>query len=194
MILILDNYDSFTYNLVHSIDENEEITVIRNDEMTPEEAERLSPDALIISPGPGRPSAAGYSEEYVRYFKDKIPILGICLGHQAICEAFGGEIDHAKAIVHGKKDKIILEENEIFKDLKNPIEAGRYHSLSAVRKSLPDKLEIIAETDDGEIMAVKHEDYPIWGLQFHPESIMTETGKQILKNFLEVRGDTGSDQ
>lgn len=187
MILILDNYDSFTYNLVHSILKDKEIKVIRNDLLTPEEAEKLEPRYLIISPGPGYPSQAGYSEEYINYFKGKIPILGICLGHQAIGETFGGEIVHAKEIMHGRKDKIQLKETSIFKNLDSIIEAGRYHSLAINRENLPDSLEIIAETDDNEIMAVKHKDYPIWGIQFHPESIMTKDGVTIINNFLEEK-------
>lgn len=185
MILILDNYDSFTYNLVHSIESDQEMLVLRNDALTPEEAYKLSPDLLIISPGPGKPSDAGYSEEYIEFFKDKIPILGICLGHQAIGEVFGGKVIHAKEIMHGRKDTVYLEENPIFKGLEREIEAGRYHSLALERESLPEKLEIIAQTQDEEIMGVKHKDYPIWGLQFHPESIMTADGKTIIKNFIE---------
>ncbi len=186
MILILDNYDSFTYNLVHSIEDDQEIKVIRNDKLTPIEAEKLKPDFLIISPGPGYPIDAGYSIDYVKFFKDKIPILGICLGHQAICEAFGSTIVKAKEIMHGMKDKVSIDDNEIFKGLSPEIEVGRYHSLAVDRNTLPDELEIISESVDKEVMAVKHKKFPIWGLQFHPESIMTNDGKTILKNFLEV--------
>ncbi len=186
MILILDNYDSFTYNLVQTAYNGEEIKVIRNDILKPEEAELLSPRALIISPGPGYPKDAGYSEDYVEYFKEKIPILGICLGHQAICETFGGEIVQAKEIMHGREDKINLNNSLIFKSCPNQINAGRYHSLVVSKESLPDCFEIIATTDDGEIMGVKHKKYRIWGLQFHPESIMTKEGELIINNFLEV--------
>lgn len=185
MILLLDNYDSFTYNLVHSIDPELEIKVIRNDELRPEEATKYNPEYLVISPGPGKPSDAGFTEDYIQYFKDQIPILGICLGHQAICEVFNSEIIHAKSIKHGIKDQITILEDPIFQGLTDRIEVGRYHSLAVNPDNISPDLKIIALADDGEIMGVKHKDYPIWGLQFHPESIMTPEGKLMLKNFLE---------
>lgn len=189
MILVLDNYDSFTYNLVHSIYENEEIKVIRNDELKPEEVEDLSPRVLIISPGPGKPVDAGYTEDFIRYFKNKIPILGICLGHQAIGEVFGGTVRKANKVMHGQKDLITIYEDPIFKGFENKINVGRYHSLVVDKDTLPDCFKVIALADDGELMGIKHKEYPIWGLQFHPESIMTEDGIRILKNFLEINND-----
>lgn len=186
MILIIDNYDSFSYNLYQLVGELcPDIRVIRNDEMTVKEIEELKPSHIIISPGPGRPKEAGICEESILYFKDKLPILGVCLGHQAICEAFGAEITYAKTLMHGKRcDVHIASGSPIFMGLPPVSEVARYHSLAAQRESLPDELIIIAEADDGEIMGVKHRDRDIYGLQFHPESIMTAGGRTILENFL----------
>ena len=186
MILLIDNYDSFSYNLyqlVGSIDPD--IKVIRNDEMTVEEIEKLNPDRIIISPGPGKPADAGICEEVIRYFAGRIPILGVCLGHQAICEAFGGQVSYAAKLMHGKMSLVSVDtESPLFKGLDKKIEVARYHSLSAVRDKLPDCLKVTAQSDDGEIMAVMHRDYPVYGVQFHPESILTPKGMVILKNFI----------
>lgn len=186
MIILIDNYDSFSYNLFQYIGEiNSDIKVIKNDELTVSEIEKLSPRALIISPGPGKPSDAGICEEAVKKLAGKIPMLGICLGHQAICEAFGGKIGYAKKLMHGKPSDIKVDTDSVlFNGLTERIKAARYHSLAAWRESLPDKLKITAVSDDGEIMAVEHKDYPVYGLQFHPESIMTPDGKKILTNFM----------
>jgi anthranilate synthase component 2 len=186
MILLIDNYDSFSYNLyqlVGAIDPD--ITVIRNDAMTPREMEALHPDCLLISPGPGHPADAGYCIEAIRYFAGKLPILGVCLGHQAICEAFGATVSYAKQLMHGKQSPTHLDAAcPLFAGLPEEIPVARYHSLAAVEDTMPDCLQVVAKTDDGEIMAVQHRDYPIFGLQFHPESILTPDGPQILKNFL----------
>ena len=188
MILLIDNYDSFSYNLYQLIGcINPDIRVIRNDELTVEEIEALSPSHIIVSPGPGKPADAGICEECILRFAGKVPILGVCLGHQAICEAFGGVVDHAKALMHGKASIATLNtESEIFKGLESREQVARYHSLSARKETLPSCLEVIAETEDGEIMAVSHRDYSVFGLQFHPESIMTPEGRTILKNFLSL--------
>ena len=183
MILLIDNYDSFSYNLYQCIGAiNQDIKVVRNDELTVEEIMKLNPSHIIISPGPGRPSYAGIIEELVK--KDNnIPILGICLGHQAICEAYGAKIVHAPTIMHGKKDLIeVNTRTQIFSGLNSKIVAGRYHSLMAI--DLPEELEVIAKSNDGVIMAVKHKTKKIYGIQFHPESILTPAGKIIIKNFL----------
>jgi anthranilate synthase component 2 len=188
MILLIDNYDSFSYNLVHLAGAvNPDIRVIRNDEMTIEEIRALSPSHLILSPGPGYPKDAGICEEAVIAFKGKLPILGVCLGHQAICEAFGAVIAPAVRLMHGKQCPIRIDNHcPIFCGLPDIIEAARYHSLIAKKDTLPDVLEIIAEDDLGEIMAVRHRDYSIYGLQFHPESFLTPQGKTIMQNFLSL--------
>jgi anthranilate synthase component 2 len=190
MILIIDNYDSFTYNLYQLAGViNPDIKVIRNDELPISEIEKLNPSHIIISPGPGRPKDAGACEEAALHFAGKIPILGICLGHQAICEAFGGEITYAAELFHGKASSIHIANGcPVFKGLPPIIEAGRYHSLAAKRSSLPDELLVIAEDFDGEIMGVKHRDHEIYGLQFHPESILTKNGHLIISNFLSIGG------
>lgn len=187
MILLIDNYDSFSYNLFQLIGEvNSDISVYRNDKITIEEIENLNPQAIILSPGPGKPEDAGICIDVVREFHDKIPILGVCLGHQSICAAFGGEISYAKRLMHGKSSDIYLDYDFIFKGLPSEITVGRYHSLSLVGDTLPDCLEIISKSkDDGEIMAVKHKDFNIYGLQFHPESILTPDGITIIENFME---------
>ena len=187
MILLIDNYDSFSYNLFQLVGEiNPDIKVSRNDKITIQEINDLSPECIILSPGPGRPENAGICIDIVKEFHDKIPILGVCLGHQAICAAFGGNISHAKRLMHGKSSKISLDYDFIFKELPAEISVGRYHSLSLVKDTLPECLEIISKSkDDGEIMAVKHKDYNVYGLQFHPESILTPDGLTILRNFAE---------
>lgn len=189
MILLIDNYDSFSYNLYQLIGSiRDDIKVIRNDEMTVNEIEKLNPELIFFSPGPGKPSEAGICIETVKYFAGKIPILGVCLGHQAICEAFGGVVSYAKELMHGKTSIAKLDtESRIFKGMDREIQVARYHSLAAIKESLPDCLKIIAETDDGEIMAVEHKEYPVYGLQFHPESVLTPDGYKIMENFLERR-------
>ena len=187
MILLIDNYDSFSYNLFQLIGKiNPDIQVSRNDKITIEEISDLNPECIILSPGPGKPENAGICIDIVKEFHDRIPILGVCLGHQAICAAFGGEISHARRLMHGKSSDISLDYDFIFKGLPSEINVGRYHSLSLVEDTLPDELEIISKArDDREIMAVKHKDYNVYGLQFHPESILTPDGLTIMQNFLE---------
>ncbi len=188
MILLIDNYDSFSYNLYQLIGTiNPDIKVIRNDEMSVNDIEKLDPAHIIISPGPGKPQDAGICEDVIRYFADRKPILGVCLGHQAICEAFGGLVDHASKLMHGKASSVKIDtSSRIFKGLGNELRVARYHSLSAVENKLPSCLRITARSDDGEIMAVEHRDHPVFGLQFHPESILTEKGNVILRNFLDI--------
>lgn len=186
MILLIDNYDSFSYNLYQLIGQvNDDIEVYRNDKITPDEIEDLNPEAIILSPGPGRPEDAGICVDTVKKFHDKIPILGVCLGHQAICVAFGGKISYASKLMHGKSSIAKLNKDPIFKGLNDEITVGRYHSLSLVETTLPKDLRIISKTTyGGEIMAVKHEKYDIYGLQFHPESILTPDGITIIENFI----------
>ncbi len=188
MILIIDNYDSFTYNLYQLIGTiNSDIKAIRNDAMTVEEIEKLAPSAIILSPGPGKPSDAGICEEVVEKLGSKIPILGVCLGHQSICEVYGGTVSHAKHLMHGKQSDAELDTSSpIFKDLPEKVKVARYHSLSLVPETLPECLQIIATADDGEVMAVAHKNYNVYGLQFHPESIMTPDGITMLRNFLTI--------
>ncbi len=187
MILLIDNYDSFSYNLFQLIGEiNQDISVYRNDKITIDEIRNLNPDAIILSPGPGKPEDAGICIDVVKEFYNEIPILGVCLGHQSICQAFGGNISYAKRLMHGKSSKISLDYDFIFKGLPSEINVGRYHSLSLVEDTLPDCLEIISKAkDDGEIMAVKHKEFNVYGLQFHPESILTSDGLTIMGNFIE---------
>lgn len=185
MILMIDNYDSFTYNLVQYVGElGEELQVYRNDKITIEEIERLAPDYLMISPGPCTPNEAGISMDVIRHFAGKIPILGVCLGHQSIGQVFGGKVVRAQRLMHGKTSDVFHDGQTIFRDIPSPYTAARYHSLLIEEGSLPEELEVTARTADGEIMAVRHRDYPIEGVQFHPESIITQHGKQLLKNFL----------
>lgn len=193
MILLIDNYDSFSYNLYQLIGSfNSDIRVIRNDVMSVLEIEKLEPECIIISPGPGRPENAGICIEVIRQIGKKIPILGVCLGHQAICMAFGAEITYAKELMHGKQSRLIADKNcLLFRDCSDEIEVARYHSLAAKEETIPECLEITARTDDGEVMAVKHRDYNIYGVQFHPESIMTPEGKTMLKNFLSISCNGG---
>lgn len=189
MILLIDNYDSFSYNLYQLIGSiNPKIKVIRNDEKTVAQIKTMNPQCIIISPGPGKPSEAGICEEVVQSLGDKIPILGVCLGHQAICESFGGTVTYAKTLMHGKQSETKIEADPIFSGLGNTIPVARYHSLALDESTLPACLDIIARSDDQEVMAVKHKEYPIYGLQFHPESIMTPDGEQIIRNFLKIAG------
>lgn len=186
MILLIDNYDSFSYNLYQLIGEIEpDIKVIRNDEMTPKEIRALSPEKIILSPGPGRPEDAGAIIDVVKKLGTSIPVLGVCLGHQAICAAFGANITYAKKLMHGKQSKVKFDKDcPLFKNCPENAPVARYHSLAADADTLPDELKITALTEDGEIMAVKHREYPIYGVQFHPESIMTPNGKTMLENFI----------
>jgi anthranilate synthase component 2 len=180
---MIDNYDSFTYNLVHLLEElGAEVLVRRSDEIDVTEAKRLRPDRLVVSPGPGRPSGAGNSVELIRALGPTTPTLGVCLGHQAIVEAFGGEIGQARALLHGKASLVKHDGSGIFEGLPPAIEAGRYHSLAAAR--IPEVLEVTATTEDGEVMGVRHRTYPIDGVQFHPESVLTPDGPALLANFL----------
>ncbi len=186
MLLMIDNYDSFTYNLVQYFAElGAEVEVHRNDEITLAEIEKANPQQIVISPGPCTPNEAGISVAAIRQFAGQIPILGVCLGHQSIGSAFGGKIVHAKQLMHGKTSLIHHLNNSVFTHLPNPFTATRYHSLVIEKESLPDSLEITAWTDDGEIMGVRHRTMNVHGVQFHPESILTEHGHEMLKNFLE---------
>ena len=188
MILLIDNYDSFSYNLYQLVGSVEsDIKVIRNDEYTIEEIEKMEPDALIISPGPGRPEDAGVCIDAIKYFAGKMPILGVCLGHQAICEAFGGRVTYAKELMHGKQSKVYQGgSGRLFKGMGPEFKAARYHSLSAAAVDLPEVLMVTAEAEDGEIMAVEHREYPVFGVQFHPESVMTPEGRKMIENFMEA--------
>ena len=187
MILLIDNYDSFSYNLYQLIGQiDDDINVFRNDKITLDEISRLNPSMIVLSPGPGRPEDAGICIDIVKEFYDKIPILGVCLGHQSICMAFGGVISYASELMHGKSSIISLSDDLIFKGLDKEITVGRYHSLSLKDETLPKELKLIARSDDGEIMAVKHEKFNVYGLQFHPESILTPDGLSILTNFSEL--------
>ncbi len=184
MILLIDNYDSFTYNLVHLFQElGAEVVVRRNDEIDAAEAERLAPSHLVVSPGPGRPSESGATVEIVRRLAPTTPTLGVCLGHQAVVEAFGGEIGRAQELVHGKAGSVSHDGKGIFLDLPQPFEAGRYHSLAATR--VPAELEVSASTADGEVMGVRHRKLRVDGVQFHPESVLTPDGPRLCRNFLE---------
>lgn len=186
MILLIDNYDSFSYNLFQLVGEiSPDIRVIRNDEMTVEEIARLAPDRIILSPGPGRPEDAGIIIETAKTLSRQIPTLGVCLGHQAICAAYGATITYAKQLMHGKQSDVTLDaECPLFRGLAPTVPVARYHSLAADPSTMPDCLKIIAATADGEIMAVMHREYPIFGLQFHPESILTPNGRTMLENFI----------
>jgi len=187
MILMVDNYDSFTYNLVQYMGElGAELEVYRNDRISIDEIEKQAPSKIVISPGPCTPSKAGISKEVVRHFAGKIPLLGVCLGHQSVAEAFGGDIIKARKLMHGKTSMIQHDGKTVFQGLPNPFEATRYHSLVVNRKTLPDCFEITAESDDGEIMGIRHKELVIEGVQFHPESILTVYGKDLLKNFIDL--------
>ena len=187
MLLVVDNYDSFTYNLVQYLGElGQEVQVFRNDQVTLNEIETLQPERIVISPGPCTPKDAGISVGLIKKFSGKVPILGVCLGHQSIGQAFGGEIIRADRLMHGKTSMIYHDGKTIFKSIDNPFEATRYHSLIVSRDTLPSVLTISAETKAGEIMGLRHRNYPVEGVQFHPESILTKKGKDLLKNFLEL--------
>ena len=187
MIVLIDNYDSFSYNLYELLGSvTPEIQVIRNDAITVEELEAIKPEAILISPGPGRPEDAGICIETVQKLGGEIPIFGVCLGHQSICQAYGATITYAKELMHGKQSQTALDnECPIFQDCPKVVEVARYHSLAVLEDTLPDCLKVTARSIDGEVMAVKHTDFEVYGVQFHPESIMTPEGKQILKNFIE---------
>jgi len=187
VILMIDNYDSFTYNLVHYLGElGEKVLVFRNDEITLEEVGNLNPDMVVVSPGPCTPKEAGISVDLIKEFSGRLPILGVCLGHQSIGYAFGGNIVRAGRLLHGKTSMIYHDGKGIYEGVPNPFEATRYHSLLVDRESLPDELEITAWTDEDEIMGIRHKEYLIEGVQFHPESILTKHGKDLLKNFIRI--------
>ena len=187
-LLVIDNYDSFTYNLVQLFGEMEDVDLVvkRNDEVSIDEIKKLEPDRICISPGPGRPENAGISSELIRELGPRVPILGVCLGHQCIAQVFGGEIVRAEKLMHGKTSQIHHQGRGVFERLAEPLEATRYHSLIVKRESVPDSLETTAKTDDGEIMGLQHREFPIHGVQFHPESILTTEGRKLLANFLRV--------
>ena len=185
MIVMIDNYDSFTYNLVQYLEQiGTTVNVLRNDVFSIADLVSLNPEGIVISPGPGRPEAAGLSLPVVNHFSGKIPILGVCLGHQAIADAFGGNVVSAKRLMHGKTSMIHSDGKTIYKGIRNPFEAMRYHSLAVSRENFPECLEISSESEDGEIMGIRHREHPTEGIQFHPESIMTRVGKRLLRNFL----------
>ena len=187
MILMIDNYDSFTYNLVQYLGVlGAEVEVRRNDKVTLDEIETMKPERIVISPGPGIPQSAGITISMIERFHPKVPILGVCLGHQAIGAAFGGRVLHAARIMHGKTSEISHDSKGVLSDLPDPITATRYHSLAVERESLPSCLEVSAEAEDGEIMGLRHREYPVEGIQFHPESILTKEGMNILRNFLNL--------
>jgi anthranilate synthase/aminodeoxychorismate synthase-like glutamine amidotransferase len=187
MLLLIDNYDSFTYNLYQYLCElGAEVKVVRNDAISADEIEKLAPERIVISPGPGRPEQAGISNDVIRRYGEKTPILGVCLGLQCIGHAFGGVVDHAGEIKHGKTSMILHDGKGVFKGLPNPFAAVRYHSLAIRKETLPDFLVVTAKTENGIVMGVRHEKYPIEGVQFHPESMMTKNGKDLLKNFIRM--------
>ena len=191
MILLIDNYDSFSYNVYQlTASVCPDVKVIRNDAMTVEEIEALSPSHIILSPGPGRPENAGICEEVIRRLAGKIPILGICLGHQAICEVFGAKVTYAKELMHGKQSVAELDtDSRLFRGMENKMTVARYHSLAAEAESIPEGLKITARTPDGEVMAVEHREFPVYGVQFHPESVLTPAGRKIMENFLRGFGE-----
>ena len=188
MVLLIDNYDSFSYNLFQMVGElKPDIRVIRNDEMTVEEIGRLAPDHIILSPGPGRPEDAGVTMEAAGSLGRSIPVLGVCLGHQAICAAFGATVTYAKRLMHGKQSMVSLDKGcPLFRGCPDKVPVARYHSLAVDPETIPDALLITARTQDGEIMGVRHREYPVYGVQFHPESILTPDGKRMLANFLQL--------
>lgn len=186
MILLIDNYDSFSYNLYQLIGTvNPELRVIRNDEMTVEEIEALNPELIVLSPGPGKPADAGVCIPVVKKLGGKIPIFGVCLGHQSICEAYGATVSYAKQLMHGKTSMAKLDTNsKLFQNMEPEMQIARYHSLAAVPETIPEELKITAVTEDGEVMAVEHKEYPVYGVQFHPESVLTPDGIKIIKNLI----------
>jgi anthranilate synthase/aminodeoxychorismate synthase-like glutamine amidotransferase len=193
MVLVIDNYDSFTYNLVQYLGEMQvEMKIYRNDQITLEAIADLHPERILISPGPCSPKESGLSNEIIRRFSSRIPTLGVCLGHQCIGHTFGGNVIVNYRMMHGKTSLIKHNCKDLFEGMPNPFSATRYHSLVIERSSLPDCLEVTAETEEGEIMGVKHKEYPIWGVQFHPESILSENGRQILANFLKLQGQVAA--
>jgi len=187
MILVIDNYDSFTYNLVQQFGElGAEIEVVRNDQLTLEDVRRLNPTHIVISPGPGTPDDGGISLDVIREFGPTTPVLGVCLGHQCIGQAFGGVVDRAPKLMHGKTSQIHHTDDPLFAGMSNPFTATRYHSLVVEQPTLPDSLEVIAQAEDGQVMGVRHKEYPVVGVQFHPESILTVEGPKLLHNFLQM--------
>lgn len=188
MILLIDNYDSFTYNLYQYLGQLADVTVFRNDQITINKIKKLNPEKIVISPGPGRPEDAGISINVIKNFYKKVSILGVCLGHQCIAAAFHGKIIRASNLLHGKQSKIYLtkENVPIFKDIDSPFVATRYHSLIVDNNSLPENLNILAHTEENEIMSIKHNDFPVYGFQFHPESILTKNGMKLIQNFIEI--------
>ena len=191
MLLLIDNYDSFTYNLYQYLSElGAEVKVVRNNKTTVDEIEGMNPEQIIISPGPSTPQQAGISNDVIRHFGSKLPLLGVCLGHQCVGYSYGGMVGSAAKIMHGKSSLIHHNNTGVFAEMPNPFSAIRYHSLAVERDGLPDCLEITAWTDDGEIMGIRHRSYPVQGVQFHPESFMTEKGKELLKNFLNAKKTT----
>lgn len=190
MLLVIDNYDSFTYNLVQYFGElGAEVKVVRNDEISVEDIARMAPDHLCISPGPCTPSEAGISCEAIRQYAGRIPLLGVCLGHQAMGQVFGGRVIRAERLMHGKLSPVLHNGKDIFEGIPSPVTVTRYHSLIVERESFPDCLEIVAETEEGEIMGLRHKTLPVYGVQFHPESIKTDYGKKMLENFLKTKAD-----
>ncbi|HJX12986.1 MAG TPA: aminodeoxychorismate/anthranilate synthase component II [Dehalococcoidales bacterium] len=189
MLLLIDNYDSFTYNLYQYLGElGQEVSVVRNDRITLEEIGRIAPERIVISPGPGTPQQAGISNDVIKRFAGRLPILGVCLGHQCLGYAYGGTVTHAGELKHGKTSMIHHDSKGVFAGLPDPFSAVRYHSLAVMRDGLPDCLEVTAWTDNGIIMGLRHKEYPVEGVQFHPESIMTAVGKDLLRNFLRMGG------
>ncbi len=188
MILLIDNYDSFSYNVYQLLGTVQpDIRVVRNDEVTLEDIDRMQPEAIVLSPGPGRPNQAGICPSVIRTFYQKYPILGICLGHQAICEAFGATVSYAGRLMHGKTSPVKLEMDPLFAGLEQEMTVARYHSLVALPETIPDTLKVLARTEEGEIMAVRHQFYPVYGLQFHPESVLTPQGDVLIRNFWNIR-------
>ena len=188
MILLIDNYDSFVYNLYQIIGQyNSDIKVVRNDELEIEDIRNMSPTHIVLSPGPGKPSDAGICEKIVKKLGSSIPILGVCLGHQAICEVYGATVTYAQTLMHGKQSLVNVNTNSVlYRDMSDEIRVARYHSLAVDKMTIPDELKITGMSDDGEVMSIEHTKYPVYGVQYHPESILTPQGKQIIKNFLNI--------
>lgn len=194
MIVLIDNYDSFTYNLVQlMMSQGGDIRVFRNDEISVDEVVGMQPDGVVISPGPCTPKEAGISVELIQRMSGEVPLMGVCLGHQSICVAFGGEVGHAGSIMHGKTSPVFYEGAPLLKGMKNPFPAGRYHSLALVRESLPDCLVVDAWTEDGDVMGVHHAEHKTYGVQFHPESVLTPGGKRLLRNFQRIVAESAGE-